>query len=76
MFGVIVFLAGIAVGAIGMVGVLVLAQPPGRRLLPPSTRRAIRRDRRQLADIRPVINRDRRQWITPADGDFDNEETH
>ncbi len=76
---VVIFFCGLGVGVFGTVAVLILAQPPGRCLLPPSTRRAIRRERRQLADIRPAIARgrkhDERHWLPPSIDTFDHEET-
>jgi hypothetical protein len=74
--GWLLFIVGVAVGSIGTASVLYLARPARgarRSELPPATPWQIARAAR-AGRLHPPHS-DRRRWISPADGDFDHEDT-
>lgn len=79
MIGVVVFLAGIAIGVIGTLSVQTMARLPRPAELPPATARQVRRDRARRLDIQLALARpgaeQPRLEAMPSIHDFDHERT-
>jgi hypothetical protein len=79
MWGVVILLAGMAIGSVCTLLVVLAGRPPA---LPPATARQVRRDRARRLDIGTALARpaptdhDRRNWLPPSVDEFDREETH